>query len=116
MALLRAGALQLQPGSNAIGPAEGIGRHSASFASEAGEPESLIGLKALVKLWTAADDFAYARRDGLGIERADWDLPRCRWHQLRRGKHALSDQLVDRADADTEPGRGRVSADRLGAR
>ena len=93
----------------------GNGRHSASFR-QSREPEGLILLKALVELWATADDFAYACLDGLGIERGDGDLPGCGRHQLRRGKHALADQLVDRADADAEPGRGRVGADRLGAR
>jgi hypothetical protein len=32
--------------------------------------------------------------------------------QLRCRKNTLADQLVDRADADAEPGRGRVGADR----
>src|SRR5829696_8579952 len=90
---------------------EGIVRHSTSSASEAGEPEGLIGLKVLVELGTAADNLADACLDGLGIERAGGNLPRCRGHQLRRGKHALSDQFVDRADTDTEPGCRRVSAD-----
>src|SRR4051812_7676923 len=101
---------------SAFAVAAGIGRHSASFASEAGKPEGLIGLKALVKLWAAADDFAYACRDNLAVERADGDLPRCPPHQRLCGKYALSDQLVDRADADAEPDRRRVCADRLSAR
>src|SRR5687767_1211149 len=95
---------------------EGSGRHSASFRSETGKPEGIILLEALVKLRAAAGDFTYACLDGLGVERGDGDLPGRRLHQLRCRKHALADQLVDRPDADAEPGRGRVGADRLGPR
>src|SRR5712691_6053487 len=94
----------------------GSGRHSASFRSEAGEPEGLILLETLVKLGSAAGDFACACLDGLGVECGDGDLPGRRLHQLRCRKYALADQLVDRPDADAEPGRARVGADRLGAR
>src|SRR5437762_12528531 len=94
----------------------GTGRHSASFRSESWEPKRFILLKALVELGPTADDFAYACRDGLGFKRGDGDLPGCGLHQLLRGKHAFADQLVYRADADAEPDRGRVGADRLGAR
>ena len=66
-------------------------------------------MEALVKLWSAAGDFACACLDGLGLECSDRDLP-----GLRRGKHALADQLVDRADADAEPDRGGVGADYSG--
>jgi integrase len=90
----------------------GTGRHSASFRSEPQEPKGFILLKALVELGATADDFADACRDGLGFERGDGDLPGCGLHQLRRGKHALADELVYRADADAEPDRGRVGDDR----
>src|SRR5580704_7070150 len=84
--------------------------------SEAGKPEGLILLETLVELGPAGDDFAHACLDGFGFERGDGDLPGRRLHQLRCGKNALADQLVDRPDADAEPGRGSVGADRLGAR
>jgi hypothetical protein len=60
-----------------------------------------------------ADDFADACLDGLGFECGDGDLPGCRLHKLRRGKYILADELVNRADADAEPDRGRVGADCL---
>ena len=37
------------------------------------------------------------------------------YQQLRRGKRALANELVYRADADGRPESGRVGADRLGA-
>ena len=46
------------------------------------------------------------------IERGDRILPGCGLHQLRRGKDALANELVCRADADAEAHRGRVRADR----
>jgi hypothetical protein len=94
----------------------GTGRHNAFFRSESREPEGLILLEALVKLGATTDDFAHGCPDSLGFERGDGDQPGCGRHQLRRGTHAFADQLVYRADADAEPDRGRVGADRLGAR
>src|SRR5438477_12740842 len=94
----------------------GTGRHNASFRSEAWEPKRFILLKALVELGATPDDFADACRDGFGFERGDRDLPGRGLHQLRRGKHALANELVYRANADAEPDRGRVGAARLGAR
>jgi hypothetical protein len=46
------------------------------------------------------------------IERGDRILPGCGLHELRRGKDALANELVCRADADAEPHRGCVGADR----
>src|SRR5467141_2238945 len=94
----------------------GTGRHNASFRSESWEPKRFILLKALVELGATPDDFADACRDGFGFERGDRDLPGRGLHQLRRGKHALANEPVYRADADAEPDRGRVGADRLCAR
>jgi hypothetical protein len=62
-------------GSIARGGRRRSGRHNASFYSDPREPEGLILAKALVKLGAAADDFADACRDGLGVERGDGDLP-----------------------------------------
>src|SRR5438067_13408203 len=95
---------------------EGTGRHNASFRSESWEPKRFILLKALVEFGATPDDFANACRDGFGFERGDRDLPGRGLHQLRRRKHALANEPVYRADADAEPDRGRVGADRLGAR
>src|SRR5947207_10443312 len=91
----------------------GTGRHSASFRSEPREPKGLILLEALVKLGATTDDFADACLDGLGFECGDGDLPGCRLHKLRCGKYTLADELVNRADADAEPDRGRVGAECL---
>jgi hypothetical protein len=68
--------------------------------SKAGEPAGLILLESLVELGSAAGDFAYACLDGLGFECGDRDLPGRRLHQLRCGKNALADRLVDRPDAE----------------
>src|SRR5260370_40555308 len=53
------------------------------LCSEAGEPEGLILLEALVKLGSAADNFPDACPDGLGVERGDGDLPGRRLDALR---------------------------------
>src|ERR1700680_1852986 len=93
----------------------GPGRHNASSYSESWEPKRFILLKALVELGATPDDFADACRDGFGFERGDRDLPGRGLHQLRRGKHALANELLNRAETDAEPDRGRVGAERLGA-
>ena len=94
----------------------GSGQHSASFCSESGELEGLVLLETLVELGASADDFADASVNSLGFERGDGDLPGRRRHQLRCGKDARADQLVNRADANAEPDRRRIGADCLGTR
>src|SRR5271166_3696714 len=69
----------------------------------------------MLVFWATIDDCLDALPDRFRGERGDWYLPRCGRRELRGGENLVTDQLVDRTDADLQPFCRLIHRDRLGS-